>query len=196
MSATMTTPSRAPLPNGTNGRGNGTAHGPAAPPLPPSADGTAPGGKDPATGRFLPGNRLGKGNPHYRKLAANRTAFLEAVGPEQVHELAASLLGRARGGDMEAAKLVLAYAVGRPAEAVDPDRADLNEWQLLDGWPTLAQVMRALMDGAEAAEAVGLIRDAGEGAGRALLDRLQNRDTGIVRDLIAEQCKRSGRKLK
>jgi hypothetical protein len=48
--------------NGLNGSLNGHADAP----LPPSADGTAAGGKDAATGRFLPGNKCGRGNPHYR----------------------------------------------------------------------------------------------------------------------------------
>src|SRR4051812_24643619 len=93
---------------------NGSLNGHADAPLPPSADGTAPAGKDSATGRFLPGNKCGRGNPHYRRLAANRTAFLEAVGPVQVKALAADLLKRALAGDVDAARLVLAYALGRP----------------------------------------------------------------------------------
>jgi hypothetical protein len=79
---------------------------------------------------------------------------------------------------------VLAYAVGRPGPAADPDRADLDEWQLLDGWPTLAQILRAFLDGAEAAEAADLVREARTGAGRRpLLDRLRNRDRGVAYDL-------------
>ena len=31
-------------------------------------------------------------------------------------------------GDVQAAKLVLAYAIGRPAAAADPDRLDVEEW--------------------------------------------------------------------
>jgi hypothetical protein len=184
--------------------GNAPA-GPPKPPLSPSADGkvTSPPpaaaarpGQDAATGKFLPGNKFGRGNPHYRRLAANRTAFLETVGPEQVKELAAQVFRRALAGDLEAAKIVLAYAIGRPGPAADPDRADLDEWQLLDGWPTLAQVMRALMDGAEVAEAVGMVQGALAGPRRrALPDRVGERRTvGLARDVNAEQCKRSGRK--
>jgi len=126
---------RRPMPssNGTNGHSPG--------PLPPSADGTAQGGKDSATGRFLPGNKYGQGNPHYRKLAANRTAFLEAVGPEQVKKLAAQLFARAMAGDVDAARLVLSYAVGRPQPAPDPDRADADEWGLVREWPLFSEVL-------------------------------------------------------
>jgi hypothetical protein len=125
--------------NGVNRSAEGGVQG--ATPLEPSADGPPPGGKDPATGRFLPGNKCGRGNPHYRKLAANRTAFLEAVGPEQVRALAAGLLARALDGDTDAARLVLAYAVGRPLPAADPDGADADEWQLLQAGPGFADVL-------------------------------------------------------
>jgi hypothetical protein len=180
---------------GTNGHANGAAGNPPAPPLTPSAGGAAKPGQDPASGRFLPGNKLGRGNPHYRRLAANRTAFLEAVGPEQVKELAGRLLRQALAGNLEAAKLVLAYEIGKPGPAADPDRADLDEWQLLDAWPTLAQVMRALLDGTEAAEAVGFVGQALTGAThKPVLDRLQARSFQIARDAAAEQRKRSGRK--
>jgi hypothetical protein len=179
----------------TNGHANGAAGNPPAPPLTPSADGAAKPGQDARTGKFLPGNKLGRGNPHYRRLAASRTAFLEAVGPEQVKELAAKLQRMALAGSLEAAKLVLAYAIGKPGAAADPDRADMDEWQLLDAWPTLAQVMRALLDGTEAAEAVGFVGQALTGAThKPVLDRLQARSFQIARDATAEQRKRSGRK--
>src|SRR5262245_48665619 len=124
----------------SNGHGrNGHVKSPRAhaadAPLTPSAD-----GQEPATGRFLPGNKLGRGNPHYRKLAANRTAFLEAVGPEQVKALADKLLAQALGGDVDAARLVLAYAVGRPQPAADPDGADADEWQRRQEGPHTADV--------------------------------------------------------
>jgi hypothetical protein len=127
----------------TGGWNGGNGHAPA--PLSPSADGppsaAAPGDKDAATGRFLPGNKLGRGNPHYRRLAANRTAFLEAVGPEQVRQLAGRLLAQALAGDVDAARLVLAYGLGRPPAAVDPDGADRDAWQRLQGAPVLADVL-------------------------------------------------------
>jgi hypothetical protein len=97
-----------------NYRLNGSLNGHADSPLTPSADGTAAEGKDPATGRFLPGNKSGRGDPHYRLLAAKRTAFPAAVEPDQVKALAAYLFKRAMAGDADAAQMVLAYAVGRP----------------------------------------------------------------------------------
>jgi hypothetical protein len=37
---------------------------------------------------------------------------------------------KAKEGDVAAAKLVLAYAIGKPTEAVNPDTVDLEEWRL------------------------------------------------------------------
>jgi len=136
-------------PPGRNGHVNGVHPHPDAPPALPSADGGDGGaapGQDAATGRFLPGNKLGKGNPHFRRLAANRTAFLEAAGPEQVRQLAADLLRRALAGDLDAARLWLSYAIGKPSEAVDPDQQDLDELRLLRASPTLVGLCRECID--------------------------------------------------
>jgi hypothetical protein len=127
---------------------NGHAHKSAKPPPAPPADGdngAAARGLDPVTGHFLPGNKLGKGNPHYRKLAAARSAFLEVVGPAQVKQLAADLLRRALDGDLDAARLVLAYGVGRPGPAADPDAQDADELRRLLARPLEAQVTLAAL---------------------------------------------------
>ena len=188
-------PTAAPLPPSADGMPQGGAGGPTAAPLPPSADGMPQGGKDPATGKFLPGNRCGRGNPHYRRLAANRTAFLEAAGPEQVKALAAKLLEKALAGDVEAARLVLGYAIGRPQPAADPDRADLEEWRLLDSWPTLAQFMRALVDGADAGVAAGLLRERLGAMGRdEFVKRAQDRqEHGLGEQVVSERARRCGK---
>jgi hypothetical protein len=142
----------------TNGRaherpaGPPPAPGPGPAPSSPSADGRGP------DGRFGGGNKFGQGNPHYRRLAQAHSAFLEAVGAEQVKELAAALYRRALAGDVEAAKVVLAYAIGRPLPAVDPDRAALHEFFLLVDGPSKAQVMRALLQDAPVEEATRLLQ--------------------------------------
>jgi hypothetical protein len=79
-----------------NDKLNGSLNGHADSPLTPSAAGTAAEGKDSATGRFLPGNKSGRGDPHYRRLAAKHTAFVAAVGPDQIKALAAYLFKRTR----------------------------------------------------------------------------------------------------
>jgi hypothetical protein len=80
-------------------------------------------------GRFTAGNGGGPGNPFARQMAACRKALLSAVTTEELTALMRVLLDKAMQGDMAAAKLVLAYAVGKPAEQTDPDRLDVGEWK-------------------------------------------------------------------
>src|SRR5262249_42545557 len=99
-------------------------------------------GRD-AGGRFARGNKGGPGNPHARRVAALRSALLEALTPERMQTLAERLYDRPLAGDTAAAKLLLAYALDRPAPAVDPDRLDLDEWRLRQDCPQLAEVVEA-----------------------------------------------------
>src|SRR5262245_62495021 len=80
-----------------------------------------------ARGRFAPGNGGGPGNPFARKTAALRRAMLDAVSDQDMAEVTAAVLGKAKGGDLGAAKLLYQYTVGRPRPAQDPDRLDAHE---------------------------------------------------------------------
>ncbi|MBY0524261.1 MAG: hypothetical protein K2R98_12725 [Gemmataceae bacterium] len=93
----------------------------------PSDNGT---GRD-ARGRFTRGNRGGTGNPFARQVASLRAALVDAVNEQDISDIAASLLRAARDGNVAAAKLLLAYCVGKPAEMPDPDRLDVDEWNLV-----------------------------------------------------------------
>lgn len=83
-----------------------------------------------AAGRFAVGNRGGPGNPHARRVAALRQAFLAAATPEKLRQLADKVFEQALAGDLAAAKLFLSYNLGRPGEVVDPDGLDASEWEL------------------------------------------------------------------
>jgi hypothetical protein len=152
------------------------ANGPVTVP-PPSADGVNGGGKDTATGRFVAGNKCGRGNPHFRKLAAARAAFLDAVGPQQVKRLAGRLYRPALGGDREAAKLVLAYACGRPAQGADPDAGALRALQLAARWPGAAEVLAQLLEHLDVDDALQRVRGVSNPATlRVLLSELAGED--------------------
>jgi hypothetical protein len=116
-------------------------------PLKPSATEASPspaaGGRD-ACGRFTAGNRYGKGNPHARRMAALRQAFLDAATEDRMRKLAEKLYAAAVAGDWQAAGLFLRYVIGRPGDAVDPDRVDLDEWQLRRDGPDFADVLAAV----------------------------------------------------
>ncbi len=88
--------------------------------------------RDPATGRFLAGNRGGPGYPYGRRVAELRSALLDAVTPEDVRAIAATLVSAARGGDVAAAKEVLLRVLGRPVETDLLERLEALEQQLAE----------------------------------------------------------------
>jgi hypothetical protein len=94
---------------------------PASPP--PAGDGN---GRD-ANGRFARSNPGGPGNPFARRVAEFRKAIVEAATPEKIAAVVAKLEEKALEGDVAAAKLYLAYTVGKPGPAADPDRLDVDE---------------------------------------------------------------------
>jgi hypothetical protein len=98
---------RLPIKNGFNGHANGQA---ALVPATPAAA----GGDRNARGQFVTGNRGGPGNPFARRVAALRSALLEAITPEQIADLVKAMYARALKGDMAAASILLRYAVGAP----------------------------------------------------------------------------------
>ncbi|MBY0524008.1 MAG: hypothetical protein K2R98_11450 [Gemmataceae bacterium] len=94
----------------------------------------APSVNDPgrdARGRFTRGNPGGTGNPFARQVAALRSALVRSVNEQDISDIAASLLRAAKDGNVAAAKLLLAYSIGKPAETPDPDRLDVDEWNLV-----------------------------------------------------------------
>ncbi len=94
----------------------------------PEAAGSG-GGRD-ARGRFAKGNPGGPGNPFARQTARLRQALVAMVTEDDILDIAAMLIVKAKGGDLVAAKLLLSYVVGKPTAAPDPDRLDHDEWQL------------------------------------------------------------------
>jgi hypothetical protein len=80
-----------------------------------------------ARGRFTRGNKGGPGNPFARQTAALRQALISAVTAQDIADIAAKLLEKAKQGDVPAAKLVFSYALGKPTPAVDPDTLDQQE---------------------------------------------------------------------
>jgi hypothetical protein len=86
-------------------------------------------GRD-ASGRFAEGNPGGPGNPYTRQTALLRQVVLDELNETEVRIIVQRLKARAVGGDIQAIKLVLAYAIGKPENAVNPDEVDRLEWQL------------------------------------------------------------------
>jgi hypothetical protein len=109
-----------PSPIGSNGH-NGEAAQPATPGDRGASAATTPPGASAAgrgtDGRFAKGNAGGTGNPFARQVAALRQAALAAITPDTIRAIFAKMADLALAGDVPAAKLVLAYAVGKPAAA-------------------------------------------------------------------------------
>jgi hypothetical protein len=88
-------------------------------------------GRD-ARGRFAAGNLGGPGNPFARRTAKLRQALIETVTDEDIKDIIAMLLFKAKSGDVAAARVLLSYTVGKPGAAVDPDgldRAEAQRWE-------------------------------------------------------------------
>jgi hypothetical protein len=73
-------------------------------------------------GRFKIGNTASKGNPLGGTVAKLRASMIAAITPERITEIIESLLEAATSGDINAAKLVLLYSIGKPLDP--PDIAD------------------------------------------------------------------------
>lgn len=81
-------------------------------------------------GRFAPGNKLAKGNPHARRVARLRSALLKAVSPADLREVITALLTAAKGGDVSAARELLQRLLGPPESLDLIDRLHTLEQQL------------------------------------------------------------------
>ncbi|MCI0655618.1 MAG: hypothetical protein L0170_00925 [Acidobacteria bacterium] len=73
-------------------------------------------GRD-SSGRFLPGNAGGPGNPYAKRIAALRTAMLEAVSEDDMRAILERLVDLAKSGSVPAAKEMLDRCLGRTVEA-------------------------------------------------------------------------------
>ena len=93
--------------------------------MPPSTNGSRK-----ANGQFGEGNKYGKGNPHAQKVAQLRTALIESITPEDIKEIAATLLTQAKAGDINSCKFLLPYLVGAVSQPCNPDEIELQEMQL------------------------------------------------------------------
>lgn len=73
-------------------------------------------------GTFAPGNRAASGHKRRQRMAMLRTAFTEAVTPEAIQEIVATLVRQAKDGCPVSAKLVLDRALGKPTalDSEDP----------------------------------------------------------------------------
>ena len=80
-----------------------------------------------ARGRFAKGNRAGPGNPQCVQVAKLRQAAMNAVPVERLERIFDALATRAENGDVKAAKVVLAYTIGKPVDVTTNERREESE---------------------------------------------------------------------
>jgi hypothetical protein len=125
-----------------------------------------------------------------------REAILRVVGVEELERLVRELYECAVRGDVAAAQLILRYVVGKPGNAVDPDRVDLDEWAVANAAPTRAEALFVLLDGLDPGAMAELARrlcPAEPGAAREkLFEGARSRDCILA---VAEAQKRRAARL-
>lgn len=111
-------------------------------------------------GRFSKGNKCnaGVGNPTARRMTMLRSELLADLDGPKMRALGKRLYAAALAGNLDAAKLLLQYAIGKPTKTPDADRLDLDEFKLLDESPSPGEVMRVAADGLDPAEVLGFLR--------------------------------------
>jgi hypothetical protein len=92
-----------------------------------SDGGTARGAK----GRFLPGNKEGRGNPLAGKVARLRGVVVASIGANDMRVIVKKVVEMAKAGDLAAAKVVFERSVGPPEAADIVARLDALEERLL-----------------------------------------------------------------
>ncbi|MCL4195836.1 MAG: hypothetical protein KJZ87_29130 [Thermoguttaceae bacterium] len=95
----------------------------------PSGDGGS--GRDCCTGRFAPGNKLGRGSPLAGRAAKLRAALLASVSDDDIREIAAMLVQKAKEGDLPAIAQLLDRVLGKPTASDLMERVEKLEETLL-----------------------------------------------------------------
>ncbi|MDZ4685022.1 MAG: hypothetical protein SH850_08020 [Planctomycetaceae bacterium] len=73
------------------------------------------------SGKFLPGNAGGPGNPHAGRVSKLRAALLNAITEDDITAVAKAIVESAKLGDVAAAKLLFERCLGRPGAGDDSD---------------------------------------------------------------------------
>ncbi|MCR9294589.1 MAG: hypothetical protein NXI32_17870 [bacterium] len=77
-------------------------------PSPTESNGRGP------NGRFLSGNRIGKGNPAAKQAQQLRFTLMNSVKPADLEQIIGKLIEKAAAGDVQAAKLIMDRVLGPP----------------------------------------------------------------------------------
>jgi hypothetical protein len=109
-------------------------------------------------GRFTLGNLGGPGNPFARQCAGLRKALLNRVTDQDMEECADKLLQMSKSGNLAAMKLLFTYVIGKPQPATDPDRVDVDEWQIYRETNPMKQEVATLIKAGTPQQHLDLVR--------------------------------------
>jgi hypothetical protein len=139
-------------------------------------------------GTFAKGNSGGPGNPFGRQVAELRTRLLACASPEDWETITKALIKKASTGDVAATKLFYQYTLGKPAPAVDPDRADIDEANLLEAARHCVDLAKKLIRTPPLETMLGIIHLMQEVCkGVVLTDIKQGVDNGNRKDAFRAQ---------
>jgi hypothetical protein len=148
-------------------------------------------GRDPR-GRFTAGNPGGPGNPFARQVAALRSALVRRVTEEDIEQIAAAVVTQAKMGNLAATKLLFRYGLGKPAEVVNPDTLDIQEWrQLYQPLPRIMKELPRAMVSLPAEVACGMVESVQPIFGQELAKEIRP-----TPEEIANHVKESARSVK
>ncbi len=77
-------------------------------------------------GRFSAGNQLGRGNPHAAQVARLRSVMLAAVSEDDLRTVVGMLVEKAKGGDVNAIKLLFDRTLGKVVAIEDPKASGIT----------------------------------------------------------------------
>ncbi len=137
-------------------------------------------------GRFAKGNAGGPGNPFARQVGRLRQVLLNAATPERMERIAGKMMELAEAGDVQAAKLVLSYVVGKPAEAVNPDTLAVEEVEQLKRNTAAVGTALPAVGAVELEPVLTLVRAGRDAASRDFATRMAQllADPGLTLDNI------------
>lgn len=116
---------------------------------------TGGNGNHAANGRFVPGNRASKGNPHLVRVCKLRSLLLEAVTDEDFGAVVKKLLDAAKGGDLASIKELLDRLLGKAPAAIELTGADGEPLNMSSG-AIRGAILEALSPFPEARVAVAM----------------------------------------
>jgi hypothetical protein len=104
-------------------------------------------------GRFLPGNKLGRGNPLAGRAAQIRAGLMQACTPERMRKAAERLMSQAEAGDRQAFAELCDRTIGKATNQDVVDRLERLESALESlaqgGVPAESQAEMGFADSAE-----------------------------------------------